>query len=290
MNMSLDLYWQPGRGDNMVIANADSRQAAVDAGYAFVRREAYLFSGGEPDIKPLNLYWHPGREDTFTAATAQAEQDAINQGYEFVRTEGYVKTAPGPNTVPLKLYYGDSRGDHFLTGTAPGETAALDAGYRFVRIEGYGSLKPPTRSATVRSEVGQVIPKDAVMTSTVTVDSTGRIEGLTETVNYAAFWGYQGGLAAYFSDANGMAIPEISIKREPFGVNGTVFGFSSRRDPWFESVPAHVVPRIENIHIWHFIGGPTLNDIKRTVTEGVALATPIIGLAAQLKALGAKGQ
>ena len=49
-SLSLDLYWNPDRGDNFVTATKQGRDDAASAGYALVRREAFLFPAAEPGV------------------------------------------------------------------------------------------------------------------------------------------------------------------------------------------------------------------------------------------------
>ncbi|MFC0341190.1 hypothetical protein [Paracoccus niistensis] len=292
--LGLDLFWNPDRGDNYCTATEEGRQSARDAGYAWIRREGYTFPGSEPGVKPLKLFWSADRQDNMTVATPEAERDALAAGYDFVRVEGYVKANSEPNTLPLKLYYGKTRGDYFLTATGLGETAALEAGYEFVRIEGYGAFEPFTRSAKVRSEVGAVIPQDGVMETTVTVDRNGALQAFTETTNYAKFWGFQGGVLVFFSDAQGTTISGYNVKREPYGVQGTFYGFSSRRDPWNAQIPVGDVNRIEHVHIFHYLVGIQLQREIQRITELITASAGAVGavggIVAQIKAMGGRGQ
>lgn len=292
--LALDLYWNPDRGDNFVTATPQGRDDAAAAGYALVRREAYLYPSNEPGLRELKLYWSPEREDNMTAATPEAAQDAIANGYQFVRVEGYVRPEPDPGAIPLKLYYGEGRGDYFLTGTPQGEAAAQAAGYQFIRVEGYGAFEPATRTANVRSEVGSVIPSDGIMETSVTVYQTGVVEALTETINKAVFWGFQGGVMIFFSDAQGTAINGLSFKREPFGVQGTAFGFSRRLDPWTEQIDPNLVSRIQNIHIFHFLGGTNLAQELAELGAVVQQAAGVVGgvtqIVTQITQAGGKGK
>lgn len=288
---SLDLFWSPQREDNFVTATAAGRQAARDSGYVYVRREAFLFPSSSPGTVPLKLYYNSDRGDNFTSATSEGEQSAIAAGYQFVRVEGYVKPNPGNNLIPLKQYWNSVRQDNFLTGSVAGGQQAIAAGYEFVRIEGYGAFIPPVKTEQQRSEVGRVIPADGVMDTTVNVTSDGAIEAVTETINYAVLWGYRGGVAIFFSDANENTIQNVSFTRT-FGVDGTAFGRSRRTDPWMESVSPEIVSRIERIHIFHFAPDNFAADFARftgIIGQGVASASNVISLVNQIKGLGAKG-
>lgn len=292
--LGLDLFWNPERGDNFCTATEEGRQAAMDAGYAWVRREGYTFPSSEPGVKHLKLFWNPALQDNMTVATPEAEQDALAAGYDFVRTEGYVKSNPGPDTVPLKLYHSQARGDYFLTATGPGETAALDAGYTFVRIEGYGAREPFTRVAEVRSEVGAVIPQDGIMQTKVTVDRHGALEAITTVTNHALFWGFQGGVLIFFSDAQDTTISGYSVSREPFGVQGTAFGFSNRTTVWDAQVPVGDVSKIEHIHIFHYLVGIQLQREIQRITDLITASAGAVGavgnIIAQIKTMGGRGQ
>jgi hypothetical protein len=53
----LQLYWSSQRGDNFVTATHQGGNAAIAAGYRYVRDEACIFSLQKPGTIPFNLYW-----------------------------------------------------------------------------------------------------------------------------------------------------------------------------------------------------------------------------------------
>jgi hypothetical protein len=55
----LALYWSASREDNMTVANGDSINAAIGAGYAFARNEGKVFKDYNPGLVPLRLYLPP---------------------------------------------------------------------------------------------------------------------------------------------------------------------------------------------------------------------------------------
>jgi hypothetical protein len=132
----LALYWSASREDNMTVANGDSINAAIGAGYVFARNEGKVFKDYKPGLVPLRLYYHPDRGDHYSAATS-AGLGSVYGFYQFVRLEGWLYPTQQPGTVPLHLYWHGTRGDNFVTSTAQGMADAQGAGYTHVRIEGY---------------------------------------------------------------------------------------------------------------------------------------------------------
>src|SRR4051812_44824921 len=63
--IALALYWSDVRADNMTVANGDSRNAALGAGYVFAHNEGLVFKDYKPGLVPLRLYYHPGRGDHY---------------------------------------------------------------------------------------------------------------------------------------------------------------------------------------------------------------------------------
>jgi len=288
---SLDLYWDPVRQDNFSTATLEGQRDAADAGYRWIRREAFLYPSAEPGVVPLKLYWSDARGDNMTCATPEGEQSAIDAGYRYIRTEGYVQPDAAPDRIPLKQYWNPSRGDNILVGTAQGEADAIAAGYGLVRVEGYGSFSNPLKSNLVSSEVGQVIASDGIMTTEVTVMRDGEVSLVTETENKAVLWGFRGGVSIFFADANDNAVQGIRFSRT-FGVNGTLYGFSRRRDPWSEMVTPEQVARIERIHIFHYVAEDFAANFARlqsVVSQTVDASGPVIALINQIRAMGAKG-
>jgi hypothetical protein len=132
----LALYWSTARLDNMTVANANSRQAALDAGYVFARNEALLFREYKPGLIPLRLYYHVDRTDHYSVGTIDG-LSSVYAFYQFVRLEGWMYPTQQSGTVPLKLYWHPQREDNFVTATSAGAADAIAAGYVFVRNEGY---------------------------------------------------------------------------------------------------------------------------------------------------------
>ena len=89
----LELYWGKERGDNFTTATKEGAQAAINAGYKYVRIEGYVFPSKMDNTVPLKLFWGRERGDNFTTATKEGAQAAINAGYKYVRIEGYVYPA-----------------------------------------------------------------------------------------------------------------------------------------------------------------------------------------------------
>lgn len=292
MTTALNSYWHHQRRDNFSTATPEGNRGAREAGYIFSRREAYLYPSSAPGVVPLKSYYNSATNDNLTSATSAGEEFARAHNYDFVRVEGYIKPDAGPGSVPLKQFWSEERQDSFLTGTAEGEAGALSSGYKLLRIEGYGTFIPPVRSATVHSAIGQVIAHDAQMTTTVSVTSDGRIDAVTETLNLAVFWGYRGGVVVFFSDANELAVQNLSFSRT-YGVDGTAIGRSRRKEPWTEIVPGDLASRIERIHIFHFIADDVAKNFTRAVEQvrhGVAAATEVVKLIATISAGGGAGK
>jgi hypothetical protein len=88
----LELYWSDNRQDNFTTATDQGRKDAA-AGYAFVRREGYVWPRRDLaplPVVPLAQYWHPGRGDNFLAAGDRAAEVAREEGYTYIRDEGYI--------------------------------------------------------------------------------------------------------------------------------------------------------------------------------------------------------
>jgi hypothetical protein len=73
-----------------------------------------------------------------------------------------------------------------------------------------------------------------------------------------------------------------------------VYGFSRRQDPWTDKVPIGDVPRIERVHIFHFLVGldlvRELNRITGIIQASAGTVSAVAGIVAQIKTIGAKGQ
>jgi len=138
----LAAYWNANLGDNMAVASGESRQAAIDGGYAYVRDEALVFRNYQAGLVPLRLYYSAVRHDNFTEASLQGQSDQFNTHiYLFVRLEGWIYPTPQPGTVPIYLFYSATRQDNMLAATQASIDAAEGSGYGQVRIEGY--VYPP---------------------------------------------------------------------------------------------------------------------------------------------------
>jgi hypothetical protein len=133
----LTTWWHSGRADNYGSGTVAGDNSAINAGYAFVRDEAWVETTQAAGTKPLWLYWNASRGDNFTTATTAGRDSAINAGYTFIRVEGYVYTSQLSGTVPLYTYWNASRGDNFSAASAAGINSAVAAGYTRIRVEGY---------------------------------------------------------------------------------------------------------------------------------------------------------
>jgi hypothetical protein len=224
----LKLFWGAQREDNFSTPTALGEQAALAAGYGFVRLEGYVFPNQELGTVPLSLYWNPDRGDNFSTATPEGERDALGSGYQFVRVEGYVFQTQQLGTVPLKLFWHGRRGDNFTTATSEGERSALAAGYQFVRVEGY--VFPSTGGAPSGNtgvtgtpfgiwRLTAIVPPEQPYAGTYTIDITliehnGLLSG-------SGIW--SNGVNSHFTGElkNG----EIILYRtDPGGFRGTFYG------------------------------------------------------------------
>ena len=140
--MVLALYFHAGRADHLSAASGESRAAAADAGYAYVRDEARVFRDFRPGLIPLRLFWHAGRQDFATVGSPAAQTQMYNV-YSFVRLEGWVYPTPQPGTVPLYLYWSAARNESFLAATAQAMADAAAGGYAPMGIEGYAFPAAP---------------------------------------------------------------------------------------------------------------------------------------------------
>jgi hypothetical protein len=174
----LDLYWHAGRGDNMAVATAASRQAAVGAGYQFASTIGYVYPTAQTGTVPFKLYWGAASLDNFTTASAQGAQTALAAGYVYVRDEAYV--FPNIPYEMLSYYYHSTRGDtlHARTGSALG-AAASAAGYANYEFDGM-VLRHSLPGTELFRQFWSAAREDHFLTGTVVGEQSARAAGYTE--------------------------------------------------------------------------------------------------------------
>ena len=131
----LSLFWHSGTGDNMSTASTSGQNAAIGAGYAFVRTEGWVF----PTVpyKTLLGYWDSATGDNVLTARDSTVAQTARASYDYIGMDGVVFKDQLPGTVALKTYLNPTTHDYFGTATAEGEASARGAGYTQQQVEGY---------------------------------------------------------------------------------------------------------------------------------------------------------
>ena len=68
--------------------------SALEAGYAEVRTEGYVFPEEAEGLVPLKLFWHGGRNDNASMALPESHDSAERAEYAEVRVEGWIFPSP----------------------------------------------------------------------------------------------------------------------------------------------------------------------------------------------------